>query len=313
MKSAQLLIGIVIVSIIVSWLFSGHVQAATHTPAQSIRVSPVIIPFHLQPGKTNTFDIKIENLTSSPIPIQASVTSFDSSDEENGITISDKPTGPSLPEWMHIPTPDFILDAHASSTVSINVTVPDRVPLGGYAAMVFFTPQLIRASEDVPAVVSKIGVLFLANIGVTEKPTNKSIQLVTIDYGNWWHGSYVIPFTLRVKNVALSYVAAKPLVRIKPLFGGIDELTLPEKVILPGKTRRWNEHLRITTPNHFIYNVHVRVSVGGGQMAEHDQYLVVLPPKRYLAAGALAVFSLAFFAYRKRVYTAFRVFFSKTT
>ena len=126
---------------------------------QTIRVSPIILRINLSPGKTYHHIITVDNLLDIPMPLKASVEGFDSSNEENGIQITDQVVTSPLINWITINDADTILPAKSSKDFEIDIAIPEKVDIGGYYAVIFFTPILPNIDPETPNQISaRIGV-----------------------------------------------------------------------------------------------------------------------------------------------------------
>ena len=270
------------------------------TLKQMIRVSPVILKVKLEPGTTQNYQIKVENLLDTPLPLKASVEGFDASDEEYGVTVSDQPKASPLMDWINLDEKDAILPAKTERDFNIKIAVPSSVPIGGYYAMIFFTPVF----PNVP-VSSKIGVLALANIGVQEQKNQAEIATFNFDKTLYEKGS--IQTTIRVKNTSLNYFTAKPTLTIKPLFGDEKTFELEEKTILPGKIRRWQRAFDLGNLYGGIYTAKLAVSLENGDYIYSTTHFIGFPVKKAL----LAIVGIGMLVYvlfnRKKVFKALKI------
>ncbi len=262
---------------------------------QMIRVSPVILKVALIPGTIQNHQIKVENLLNAPIPIWASVEGFDASDEEYGISPlpADQTVSP-LVGWTTLSDSDVILPSKSSRTFNVKITIPGKVPVGGYYAVIFFTP-LIPGSP----VNSKVGVLALANIGVGDQKNQADVVTFSFDHNIYEKGP--VGTTIRVKNTSLNYFTAKPTLTIKPLFGQTETFELSEKTILPGKIRRWQESFDLGQMNGGIYTARLAVSLERGNYVYTQSYFFGFPIKKFGAVILLIIIALYSVIYRQRV------------
>jgi len=276
---------VILISILI---VSARVWAST--PTQMIRVSPVILKIKLEPGTTQNYQIKVENLLDKPMPLKVTTEGFDASDEEYGVTIAQQTTSSPLIGWIRIDKKDAILPAKTSRIFNIKITVPNKVPIGGYYAMIFFTP-IFPASNAASAksdsaspssVGAKIGVLALANIGVKEQKNRADI--VTFNFDKTLYEKGPIQTTIRVKNTSLNYFTAKPTLRIKPLFGIEKTFELEEKTILPGKIRRWQRQFDLGNLYGGIYTAKLAVSLENGDYIYSTAHFIGFPVKKAFLA-----------------------------
>jgi hypothetical protein len=270
------------------------------TVKQMIRVSPVILKIKLEPGTTQNYQIKVENLLDTPIPLKATVEGFDASDEEYGVTIAEQTLSSPLMNWISIDEKDAILPAKTARDFNIKIAVPDKVPIGGYYAMIFFTPIF----PGVP-VGSKIGVLALANIGVQEQ--KNQAEIATFNFDNALYEKGPIQTTIRVKNTSLNYFTAKPTLTIKPLFGQDLTFELEEKTILPGKIRRWQKTFDLSNLYGGIYTAKLAVSLENGDYIYSTIHFIGFPVKKLGAVLLFLIVSSYLLIHRKRVKKALQL------
>ncbi len=268
---------------------------------QMIRVSPVILKVKLEPGTVQNYQVKIENLLDAPLPIRASVEGFDSSDEEGGYSLISDPVSVSpLTRWITIAEPEAIIPGRTEKEFNLEITVPNKVPLGGYYAMIFFTPIF----PGVP-VSSKIGVLALANIGVQDQKNQADIVTFNFDKALYEKGS--IQTTIRVKNTSLNYFTAKPTLTLKPLFGESKTVELEEKTILPGKIRRWQRNLDMGNLYGGIYTAELKVSLENGDYIYSTTHFIGFPATKTLVAIIGILVLVYALLNRKRVSKALKI------
>ena len=242
-------------------------------PNDIIRVSPLIFNISLSPGKTYDYELNIENLTKFPLPLRASLENFTTTDEEGGYIFQISKPNPLL-SWIKIDQTDTIIDEKSEKTIHITVTIPQKVPLGGYYGVLFLEPLISQKASNNTLVSAKVGALFLANVGVSGKDTKA--QILTFDLPFFSEGQN-IPFLLRVQNNGLNHFSAKPRVFLKPIIGKQGKIEIEEKFIFPGKARRWEENLRISNKWRGVYKATVRVSTGEGKYLEKSSYLISFP------------------------------------
>lgn len=253
----------------------------SYAAEQKIRVSPVIINVALSPGKTASHTATIENLTTSPLPLRASLNDFLTSGEEGGYIFEQTKENPLL-SWITLSEENLILKPKEKRTITLKITTPKNIPVGGYYGILFYEPVLQNTSEATQ-VNAKIGTLLLANIGVPD-PKAKKAEILTFT-PNTFSFDGTVPFILRVKNVALNFFTAKPILHITPLFPtgkDIKPVYVEEKIIFPGKVRRWNADHAVQNLSPNIYKVLLLVSTGGGQGETVSQYIIVFPEKQIL-------------------------------
>ena len=266
---------------------------------QTLRVSPVIINVPLSPGKSYTYEITVENLTEHALPLQTSLNDFQTTGEEGGYVFEDTKTNPLL-SWISLSDTVLILNPKERKKITLTINTPRNIPLGGYYGMLFFQPVLPDAAPGATRVVSKIGILLLANIGVPDQNV-KQADILTFTTG-LFHQDNRIPLLLRVKNTSLHFFTAKPILTISPLIPLISHphqpMYLENKIIFQDKVRRWEQTITLPGAIPNIYKAHMAVSTGGGNYVTQDRYFIVFPFTYTIIV--LAILLLLFFLVKKR-------------
>lgn len=269
---------------------------------QMVRVSPIIIKINLSPSTTQNYKIKIENLLDTPLPLRASIEGFDASDEEYGITTNQYTTSP-LINWIILSEKDAILPAKTARDFNLQVAIPDKIPMGGYYAMIFFTPIFPGVPVD-----SKIGVLALANIGIQEEKNNG--EIATFNFSKKVYEKNPIQTSIRVKNTSFNYFTAKPFLTIRPLFGSVNNektYELEEKTILPGKIRRWQKNFDLENPYGGICTAKLAVSLEKGDFIYRQNYFICFPVRKAILLIFLALLVMYILVERKKVFKALKI------
>ncbi len=143
------------------------VLAQTSGPGNGFRVSPVREELTIQPGKTETVDVSVENITNENIIAHPIVNDFVASDQENGeprliLDNSAPPSGNSFKTLVG-QLPDTPLKPHERKTVKVTLNVPANAAAGGYYGAVRFSPASIADDKQV-ALTASVGVLFLVKV-----------------------------------------------------------------------------------------------------------------------------------------------------
>lgn len=258
----------------------------------TLRVSPILLKIQLEPGSKHIYPISIENLTNAPMPLRANVEGFDPSDEQGGFTPNPPTNVSPLAHWISLSEPDAIIPAHQSHEFQVKISIPPTVPIGGYYAIIYFTPLYQNGSIG-----SKIGVIALANIGVQDSLKNKAI-ITEFQFEKMIYEQTPITASLKIKNDALHYFSTKPILTIAPYWGKSDSVDLDEKTILPGKTRSWKRVFTIQNSKWGIYKATVSTSLGNGESIGKTIPLILLPIRYILSA--LLTFGLVSFIVIKR-------------
>lgn len=300
MQNILFKLSIYTVIFLISIQISSPLAFAQGNTTQIMRISPVVLQVILDPGAKQTYKIKVENLLDTPLPMNAAVEGFDASDEEGEIKTQDHEISP-LANWIKLNTSDVIIPAKNTHEFEAEVLVPKKVPIGGYFAMIFFSPRL--PSKTVAA---KVGMVMLANIGVPFDKKNNG-EIIKFSFDKKLYLESPVSTVIRVKNTSLNYFTAKPFLSIKPLFGKRQIFELEEKTILPGKIRRWQRVFDLGNLYHGLYKADLAVSLEKGDFIYSQTYFFGFP--LYSAAAVILTAGLIIYGlvFRKRAAKALRL------
>jgi transposase-like protein len=304
-KKTLLSLGYCSIWYLLFFIFPTSLFAQQNPPINAmIKVSPVILKINLMPGTSQIHTIRVENLTDAPMPIRLAVEGFDASDENGGFKppSGDSQTSP-LAQWITLNNSETIIPAHKIEEILVRIAIPHIVPLGGYYAIIYITPIFPDLSVG-----SKIGVIALANIGVQGDLHNKA-EIVQFDFRSAVYEKNPVTFTARVQNNSLNYFTAKPSLTITSLMGDPQTILLDEKVILPGKIRRWERVFAIQNTNRGIYRATLTVSLENGDHIQTTRTIVLFPIRIALGYMILILSIVFCIVKRKNVRRALLVLF----
>ncbi len=285
---------ITVITFIVS-LKPTHAQTRPAKPM--IRVSPVILNISLIPGKIYTYQIEAENLLDIPLPLRASLDNFESQDEEGGFKL-DSGQGPSpFLSWITIGQNEMIIPAKTKKLIALTIHIPNKVPVGGYYGVLFLEPVLPLTSGYANIVQSRIGVIMLANIGV-QSGTGEKGEITNFSFAKNFVQKEPVQMNLRVKNISLNHFSAKPFIFVESFGQPTRRTEIEEKIILPGKIRKWNNLIALPSYSRGLYKITARVSTGNGQQIEKTTFVIAFPITRVVVT--IFLFSLIFILIRKR-------------
>ncbi len=283
------------------------VSRAQIQPENQLRISPVLLNIILSPGKTYTYVITIENLQDTPVPLRASLDSL--STDEDGTFDFVAPKKSPLVDWTTISPQEILVPANDVEKVTVTVRIPDSVQLGGYYAFLFLDPVISR-KQTASTVTARIGIPLLANIGVIDNTKNHT-NIESFSFVRKIVETPVISTRMRITNNGLHHYPVKPALIVKPLLGEPFEVPFEEKVLFPGKGRRWE--VTKTLPNLYpgYYNSSMRVSTGNGDQLFYDDYFVILPYKMAITLFFLLTIVIFISTRRKQIVAAIKIIFNK--
>lgn len=281
-------------------------RAWAHTNPATLRISPVIVDVALSPGKLYSYEVKIENLSDKPMPVHIGFDTFET--DEDGQTVAGSGSSDnSLVPWLNVNQSDAIIPAQTTKTVQVTISLPKKIPLGGYYGLMFVEP-IPRTASDASQVSAKVGVLFMANVGVVEK--NKQIELVQSYNDKSIYSQGPVLQTLRIKNNSLSHVTVKPRLEIKPWLGEKKVYWFEDKIIFPGKIRKWVQPFEL--PNYYqgFFRTTLIISTGNGHEQRYPGVIFALPVLSILLISLGLVLCIYILRNWKNVLKAIRVLFS---
>lgn len=263
--------------LLVQFVPLSHAQS---NPKSILRVSPVILNLALDPGKTITQELTVENLLDTPLPVRLTLNDFGITDEDGGYSFPDSQKNPLL-SWITLETKDMIIPAKSKRTIQMTIQIPKTVPVGGYYGVVFFEP-VFPAISKTTQINAKVGMVMLANIGI---PNSQKLpgEIVQFNLPNFIQNPQNIDFFLRVKNSSLYHFTAKPILTFKPIFGKPTKVIVEDKVVFPGKTRRWNVPVSPEI-GYGIYNTKLAVALGNGKQITTNTLVFVIPVTQIMIA-----------------------------
>ncbi len=140
---------------------------ATVGPGNGFRVSPVREELTIQPGKSETVNVAVENVTNEEIVAHPVLNDFVASDSEDGLPrllLDDsKPTSGNSFKNLVGQLPDVPLKAHERKTIKVTVNVPANASGGGYYGAIRFSPANEGGQKQV-SLTASVGVLFLVKV-----------------------------------------------------------------------------------------------------------------------------------------------------
>ncbi len=247
-----------LVALVASLLLLGGpavaVLAQSSGPGNGFRVSPVREELTIQPGKSETVDISIENITNENIVAHPVVNDFVASDQENGeprliLDDSAPPSGNSFKTLVG-KLPDVPLKPHERKTLKVTLNVPSNGAAGGYYGAVRFSPADLTDQKQV-SLTASVGVLFLVKV-----PGNILEKLDMVTLGASFKDKLKTFFThspdatvVRLKNSGAIHLQPFGRIEVKDWHGHVisnQEFNNvePRGNVLPASTRKFTTPLK---------------------------------------------------------------------
>lgn len=232
------------------------VRAEDTTVNQStnvLKVSPLRSDITIEPGKSDTVQVIVSNLTDQPISIRAIANDFVAGDERGGpaLILDDKEFAPthSLKRFMQ-PISDVTIPAGKSSEVTVEIKVPADTQAGGYFGAVRFAPRALNEGGQVNMSASAASLILLTVPGdLVEKLELTNFEVLNNGNaaGKYMFNPGSIETTVRFESKGNVQVA--PLGKITVLRDGkiVHETDFnneqPRDMVLPDSARRWDVSL----------------------------------------------------------------------
>ncbi len=292
-----------IFSICLLFPFTSLAQASE----SQLSVSPVLLNITLSPGKTYIYTITIKNLQNVPVPLRASLDSLSTDDdgEFDFIALKRSP----LVDWTSVSPQELLIPAKGTQEVTVTVKIPNQVQLGGYYAFLFLDPVFTQ-KKTASTVTARIGIPLLANIGVIDTAQNNT-QIESFSFTKRILDTANLSTKMRITNSGLHHYSVKPVLIVKPVFGESIELPYEEKVLFPGKGRRWEVSHALTDLVPGYYKTSMRVSTGNGNQIFYEDFFIVFPYTLVFASILFITIVLFVVIRRKRIVQAIKILLKK--
>lgn len=236
----------------------------------SFSVSPQKFDIALFPGESYQGEISIANRSEVAVPVASrSITFTAAEDTGEMIFVGDGDLLESPGKWVNFSSNDFILGSGERRTISFEVEVPREARPGGYSAFVFFEPRMPDEyfQEGATRAIPVIGVPVLISAQSLHLDSMPGSELEVVEFslqedrrmaflegvlseiervsfltaeasGVQATGGRPSSFNLRIRNNSDYHLRPQGQVSIKNVFGRtVGEAEVPERTILPGKTR----------------------------------------------------------------------------
>jgi len=265
---------------------------------QSISISPIINDLQLIPGKKITFPITIKNNNSTSVGIHAETTGYDITGETSTFEQTQSP----MTDWTMLSKNDLLLDKNQSKVIYVTINTPSNIKQSGYYETIFLTP--IAHQQEIahsPIILSRFGVLVLGTVGkLNYNDLAKKVSVSDITPTFTILNTFPSTISFTVANNYFTHFDAKPFITLTPLFANSQTTLLIDKHVLPGSKRVWQYKPTIAR-NHIFYQMHLAVSVGGGNQIAADTWFVIFPYQSLLLIGIILILFYLLIKKRKQL------------
>lgn len=145
--------------------------------AQALIISPQIIEFRTNPGKTTEHMVKIKNNESAPTCFELQTENIESMLPDGApVFLNNKQTA--LASWVALFDQEVCLKPNEFKTIKLLISIPAVVDKNSYYAAAFFSPVSLNKNgqDNAVSLINRIGVLIAARIdtGTTLEQGNVS-------------------------------------------------------------------------------------------------------------------------------------------
>jgi hypothetical protein len=216
--------------------------------AFSLTITPATIKLQTEPGKPQTFSVKVQNESNIELQIEPSVEEF--SFDKKGIKFF-RPVG-SLPgqvaRYITFPTSTFNLKPGEIRQVNFSINVPKGIIGGNQAAVSFmslpYTLPSLKLKTGIVMAVKLSSTVLQETIGTTIVKS----RIKTASIKNTTHGNPA-KLEMVVKNEGNTYIYGSASVAIMGKDGAfLGTFSIPDTLVLPGQEVLMSEALKLKLP-----------------------------------------------------------------
>jgi len=146
---------------------SAQQSGKTYSGGNALKISPVRQDVEIEPGKSKTIDVYVQNLTSTKADLRGIVNDFVAGKDEKGqpnIILDENQAAPSHSLKQYVTKiPNFSLAPNEQKDIKVTITIPMTAKPGGYYGAVRFAPQSTDTDKNVTLSAS-VGSLVLVRV-----------------------------------------------------------------------------------------------------------------------------------------------------
>lgn len=264
--------------ILILLLFLGAVlwpgPAAAQEPIKTgLNVSPAIIEVLASPGETYEHTFYIRNITSTAVPVSASLDRLKPNEEELDITDIARFDASA---WIHLSEEHHILEVDQQRAITATVQIPADAEPGGHYATIWLDPVLPQGLVDQTGAKAapRIGILVFITVKGDAAHQLAALQ-PQIDFIN---ASATLSFGVKINNSGSVHEVPTAKMVVKNIFGATKgEIVVAPRIVLPNTQKSFS--LSWQAPAWFgIYKAHIEATYGSDQQffSGPTRYFVVI-------------------------------------
>lgn len=278
---------------ILAFAISSPVNAQTagqSTVGNGMRVAPVRSDLTIEPGKSQTVDVYVQNVTATTAKLKGIVNDFVASEDESGkprILLDENSQAPTHGLKQYVDkVENFELKANEQKIIKVRVAIPADAAGGGYYGVVRFLPEGVDDTKNV-SLSASVGSLILVRVpgDIKEQASIESFNVSRGESGkasNLFTNGNDLKATVRVKNSGNVQVSPFGKVQLKKgsKILGVYEVngTQPRGSVLPDSIRRFSVDFGDKAKTLGKYTVEGNFGYGDkGQLISAKSSFIVIP------------------------------------
>lgn len=297
---ASLAVLVATISAVAVLTVSGSTSAQQNrSGGNALRISPVRTDLTIEPGKSKTVDVVVQNMSGSSAVLHPVINDFTvRPDNETGqpdIILDESKTAPrhSLKRYVG-PLSDFTLKANEQKTIKVTVSIPAGTAGGGYYGAVRFEPASTNSNSQV-SLSGSVGSLVLVRVpgNITEKVNIESFDVRKDDVARrLFNTNKDLKAVVRFNNEGNVQLQPFGKINLKDRSGKVVATyevnnTDPRGNVLPDSIRRFEINLdkvgsfgKYTVEGNFGYG-------SNGQLLTASKSFWVIPTWMFILVGVL--------------------------
>jgi hypothetical protein len=298
-KSFKLIwVVLLLVVFVVSFGKTQNSQAVSSS-GPTLTISPIDFKFNIDPGKSQTDQIRLTNNGDTKLSVQSAAEDFLQQDEDGTpgfIPLASEQT--TLAKWITVGITDFTISPQETKTIPFTIAVPQNGEPGGHYAAIFFKtvpPQTIGGTQI--GLSNQIGSLVLVQVSGNITKTGKIVETQVPKFVN--HGP--VNLVVRFEDTGNTHYDTQGDIKIYNWFGkNTEELDLPTHTILPNSIRKF----ATTFSQKWLvgkYTVKAEIKDGDGNLQTNETTFFAFPwQEALMVLGALIIVIAIIIAVRKK-------------
>lgn len=210
---------------------------AADTSHVGLAITPPTFDLTANPGDTMHNEIRVDNLTDSPLDLTTELRNFTALGEEGEVALTQENSSFSLASWITVSPQGVQVPAKGSQTFQFDIHVPSNAEAGGhFGSIVFKTAAKPFTGGSGLSVAQELGSLILLKVAgpVTERASIQSFAATPsfLEYGP-------ATFETRIKNEGNVHIKPTGTITITDAFGTkVATIPVDAKNVLPGAVRK---------------------------------------------------------------------------